>query len=134
MERAILGISLRDIMRNTEICRRTGLTDIGKVIARKKWKWAGHICRHADNRWGTEVLEWRPRTGRRNVGRQPTRWTDDLVKVVDNGCERQETEENRVHSKRPTLSIGWTRVEEEMCTFLYQHKTVLHYDASFYTF
>jgi hypothetical protein len=29
-----------------------------------------------------KVLEWRPRTGRRSVGRPPPRWTDDLVKVA----------------------------------------------------
>ncbi|KPI91323.1 hypothetical protein RR46_14827 [Papilio xuthus] len=35
-----------------------------------------------DGRWGRKVLEWRPRTGRRSVGRPPARWTDDLVKVA----------------------------------------------------
>ncbi|KAI8424570.1 hypothetical protein MSG28_003026 [Choristoneura fumiferana] len=29
-----------------------------------------------DNRWGRKNFEWRPRTGRRNVGRPSTRWTD----------------------------------------------------------
>ncbi|KAI8421921.1 hypothetical protein MSG28_009841 [Choristoneura fumiferana] len=33
-------------------------------------------------RWGQKVLEWRPRTGRRAVGRPPTRWSDDLVKIA----------------------------------------------------
>ncbi|KAI8429904.1 hypothetical protein MSG28_000382 [Choristoneura fumiferana] len=42
------------------------------------WQWAGHIARRTDNRWGRKVLEWRPRTGRRSVGRPPTRWTDDI--------------------------------------------------------
>ncbi|KPJ01280.1 hypothetical protein RR46_01415 [Papilio xuthus] len=35
-----------------------------------------------DGRWGRKVLEWRPRTGRRSVGKPPARWTDDLVKVA----------------------------------------------------
>ncbi|KPJ05678.1 hypothetical protein RR46_00407 [Papilio xuthus] len=40
-----------------------------------------------DGPWGRKVLEWRPRTGRRSVGRPPSvgrkaRWTDDLVKVA----------------------------------------------------
>ncbi|XP_013167364.1 PREDICTED: uncharacterized protein LOC106117548 [Papilio xuthus] len=35
-----------------------------------------------DGRWDNKVLEWRPRTGRRSVGRPPARWTDDLVKVA----------------------------------------------------
>ncbi|PZC77920.1 hypothetical protein B5X24_HaOG202801 [Helicoverpa armigera] len=47
-----------------------------------KWQWAGHIARRADGRWGRKVLEWRPRTSKRSVGRPPTRWTDDLIKVA----------------------------------------------------
>ncbi|KPJ13503.1 hypothetical protein RR48_07083 [Papilio machaon] len=34
------------------------------------------------SRWGRKVLVWRPRTGRRSVGRPPARWTDYLVKVA----------------------------------------------------
>ncbi|KAL0871065.1 hypothetical protein ABMA27_004870 [Loxostege sticticalis] len=82
MERAMLGISLCDRIRNEEIRRRTKVTDIARRIANLKWQWAGHIARRTDGRWGRKVLEWRPRTGRRNVGRPPTRWTDDLVKVA----------------------------------------------------
>ncbi|KAI8436342.1 hypothetical protein MSG28_004376 [Choristoneura fumiferana] len=51
-------------------------------IAKLKWQWAGHIARRTDGRWGQKVLEWRPRTGRRAVGRPPTRWSDDLVKIA----------------------------------------------------
>ncbi|KAI8427201.1 hypothetical protein MSG28_014804 [Choristoneura fumiferana] len=79
MERAMLGVSLRDRIRNTEIRRRTKVTDIAGKICKLKWQWAGHIARRTDNRWGRKVLEWRPRTGRRSVGRPPTRWTDDIV-------------------------------------------------------
>lgn len=32
-------------------------------------------------RWSQNVLEWRPRTGRRGVGRPSTKWSDDLVDV-----------------------------------------------------
>ncbi|KAJ8709615.1 hypothetical protein PYW08_009619 [Mythimna loreyi] len=82
MERAMLGISLLDRIRNDEIRRRTKSTDIARRIALLKWQWAGHIARRTDGRCGGKVLEWRPRTGRRSVGRPPTRWTDDLVKVA----------------------------------------------------
>ncbi|KAI8433669.1 hypothetical protein MSG28_015667 [Choristoneura fumiferana] len=58
----MLGVSLRDRIRNTEIRQRTE--------CKLKWQWAGHIARRTDNRWGREVLEWRPRTGRRTVGWQ----------------------------------------------------------------
>ncbi|KAI8425540.1 hypothetical protein MSG28_011366 [Choristoneura fumiferana] len=79
MERAMLGVSLRDRIRNEEIRRRTRVTDIAKRISSLKWQWAGYIARRADGRWGRKVLEWRPRIGKRSVGRPPTRWTDDLA-------------------------------------------------------
>ena len=65
----MLGVSLRDRIRNEEIRRRTKVTDIARKISNLKWQWAGHIARRTDNRWGKKVLEWRPRTGRRSVGR-----------------------------------------------------------------
>ncbi|CAG9114637.1 unnamed protein product [Plutella xylostella] len=82
MERAMLGVSLRDRIRNEEIRRRTKVTDIAKRISTLKWQWAGHVARRADDRWSRKVLEWRPRVGKRRVGRPPTRWSDDLRKVA----------------------------------------------------
>ncbi|CAH2265183.1 jg16839 [Pararge aegeria aegeria] len=78
MERAMLGVSLRDQIRNEEIRRRTRVTDIAQRVAKLKWKWAEHRARRTDGRWGSKVLEWRPRTGKRSVGRPPTWWTDDV--------------------------------------------------------
>ncbi|CAG9131832.1 unnamed protein product [Plutella xylostella] len=68
-------------IRNEEIRRRTKVTDIAKRISTLKWQWAGHVARRADDRWSRKVLEWRPRVGKRRVGRPPTRWSDDLRKV-----------------------------------------------------
>ncbi|CAH2229923.1 jg24532 [Pararge aegeria aegeria] len=82
MERAMLGVSLRDRIRNVEIRRRTKVTDIAQRVAKLKWQWAGHIVRRKDGRWGPKVLEWQPRTGKRSVGRPPTRWTDDIKRVA----------------------------------------------------
>ncbi|CAH2236238.1 jg22049 [Pararge aegeria aegeria] len=48
MERAMLGVSLRDQVRNEEIRRRTRVTDIAQRVAELKWKWAGHS---SENRW-----------------------------------------------------------------------------------
>ncbi|CAH2222158.1 jg26044 [Pararge aegeria aegeria] len=80
MERAMLGVSLRDQIE--EIRRRTRVTDIAQRVAKLKWQWAGHIARRTDGRWGLKVLEWRPRTGKRSVGRPRTRWTDDIRRVA----------------------------------------------------
>ena len=71
----MLGVSLRDMIRNTVIRNRTGVTDIAQSVGTLKWRWPGHIARRTDDRWGRKVLEWWPRAGRRSVGRPPTRWT-----------------------------------------------------------
>ncbi|CAH2236728.1 jg16968 [Pararge aegeria aegeria] len=65
MERAMLGVSLRDQIRNEEIRKRTRVTDIALRVAKLKLQWAGHIARRTDGRWGLKLLEWRPRTGKR---------------------------------------------------------------------
>ncbi|CAH2220725.1 jg20560 [Pararge aegeria aegeria] len=77
MEKAMLGVSLRDQIRNEEIRRRTRVIDIARLVAKLKWQWAVHIVRRKDRRWGPKVLEWQPRTGR-----PPTRWTDDIKRVA----------------------------------------------------
>lgn len=45
MERAMLGVSLRDKIRNEEIRRRTKVVDIIQRIAELKWQWVGHVAR-----------------------------------------------------------------------------------------
>ncbi|CAH2216333.1 jg18744 [Pararge aegeria aegeria] len=63
MERAMLGVSLRDQIRNEEIRRRTRVTDIAQRVAKLKklkWQWAGHIARRTEGRWGLKGVEWRP--------------------------------------------------------------------------
>ena len=88
MERAMLGVSLRDHIRNEVIRQRTRVTDIAQRISKLKWQWAGHICRRTDGRWGKRVLEWRPRIGKRRVGRPVSRWGDDIRRAVGNDWRR----------------------------------------------
>ncbi|CAH2266854.1 jg8915 [Pararge aegeria aegeria] len=57
-----LGVSLRNQIRNVEICRRTRVTDIAQRVEKLKWQWAGHILLRKNGRWGPKVLEWQPRT------------------------------------------------------------------------
>ncbi|CAH2235239.1 jg10491 [Pararge aegeria aegeria] len=60
MERAMLGVSLRDRIRNVEFRRRT--TDIAQRVAKLKWQWAGLVVRRKDGRWsqggGMAALNW----------------------------------------------------------------------------
>ncbi|CAH2232993.1 jg19868 [Pararge aegeria aegeria] len=71
MERAMLGVSLPDQIRNEEIRRRTKVTDIAQRVAMLRWQWAEHIARRTDGRWGSKVLNWQPRTGTAYVNPQP---------------------------------------------------------------
>ncbi|KAJ0169495.1 hypothetical protein K1T71_015082 [Dendrolimus kikuchii] len=89
MERAMLGVSLMDKIRNEDIRKRTKVTDIARKISKLKWQWAGHVCRRTDGRWSKRVLEWRPRLGKRSVGRPPARWSDDLRKIAGRGWMRK---------------------------------------------
>lgn len=77
MERAMLGISLRDRIRNKEIRRRTGIMDVVERVARLKWQWAGHVAR--DNlKWTKTLMQWKPWESRRSRGRPQTRWREDI--------------------------------------------------------
>lgn len=82
MERSMLGISLRDKIPNDEIRRRTKVKDIIEKITELKWQWAGHVARQKDERWQTRIVKWRPRETKRNRGRPPLRWMDDIRKIA----------------------------------------------------
>jgi hypothetical protein len=82
MERAMLGVSLRDRNRNQVIRQRTKVTDIEHRISMLKWQWSGHISHRTYNRWGKRGLEWRPRLGKRSVGRPQAWWSDDLRRTA----------------------------------------------------
>merc|ERR1711942_423048 len=47
MERAMLGITLRDTKRSTWIREKSNVKDIIQVVKQQKWRWA----RMNDNRW-----------------------------------------------------------------------------------
>jgi hypothetical protein len=62
--------------------QRAKVTDIAHRISMLKWKWAGHIGCRTDNRWGKQVLEWRPRLGKCSVGRPQARWSGDFHRTA----------------------------------------------------
>ncbi|CAG9118773.1 unnamed protein product [Plutella xylostella] len=115
----MLGVSLMDRIRNEVIRQRTKVTDIAVKICKLKWQWAGHICRRTDNRWGRRVLEWRPRTGKRSVGRPPARWTDDLRRVAGSGWMRKA--EDRVLWR----SLGEAYVQQWMISYYWCNNALL---------
>ncbi|CAH2099084.1 unnamed protein product [Euphydryas editha] len=88
MERVMLGVSLKDKIRNEVIREGTQVTDIARRISKLKWQGAGHVCRRTDGRWSKRILEWRPRIGKLSVGRPRARWKNDLSKVAGGGWMR----------------------------------------------
>ncbi|KAJ0175113.1 hypothetical protein K1T71_009254 [Dendrolimus kikuchii] len=108
MERAMLGVSLMDKIRNEDIRKRTKVTDIARKISKLKWQWAGHICRRTDGRWSKRVLEWRPRLGKRSVGRPPARWADDLCKVAGRRWLRKSEDRDEWRRLREAYVQQWT--------------------------
>ena len=78
MERRMIGVTLKDKVRNEEVRRRTGLKDVVIEAKHLKWKWAGHVIRRPDNRWSHRTTVWIPREGKRNRGGQRKRWRDEL--------------------------------------------------------
>ncbi|CAH2237070.1 jg17246 [Pararge aegeria aegeria] len=84
--------------------------EIAQRVAKLKWQWAGLIVRRKDGRWGPKVLEWQPRTGKRSVGRPPTRWTDDIKRVA--GSRWIPVAQNRgiLNSLQKTYVQQWTSI------------------------
>ena len=48
-------------------------------VARRKFRWAGHVARRNDGRWTKLVLQWSI-SGRRDRGRPVMRWSDSVEK------------------------------------------------------
>jgi hypothetical protein len=93
MERIMLGICLPNRVRNTIIRECTTMVDVGSRAAKLKWAWVGHLCRRCDGRWSKFALKWRPRLGKRSVGRALARWSDDIKLMPGrSGPERPQTD------------------------------------------
>jgi hypothetical protein len=88
----VLKLMLIEIRKPQDLCRPQ--VAVGRHIAR------------TDGRWGREVLEWRPRTGRRSVGRHPTRWAVDRVKVAAGWGQRRTDRRRGELWGRPMSSSG----------------------------
>lgn len=105
METTILGISLRDRIRNTEIKCKTKVKDIVKL-----W-WIGYMPSYEDNRWTRRILEWRPwekhwKTSKKRMG--------DMWPVTDKRWMRLAKNRERWKQLRETyiqewMDRGWQR-------------------------
>ena len=60
MRRVMIGVSWQDHRPNKWAMRKSKLCDIMHALKARKWTWAGHIARLQDNRWTSQVRDWRP--------------------------------------------------------------------------
>ncbi|CAH2232087.1 jg4761 [Pararge aegeria aegeria] len=99
----MLGVSLRDQIRNEQIRRITRVTEIAQRVAKLKWQWAGHIAAGM----ATPSI---PATDTRSVGRPRTRWTDDIRRVA--GSRWRQAVQDRVfwNSLQKTYVQQWTSI------------------------
>ena len=78
--RSICEISMRDMLRNTEIRRKGNIERVDSILQLKRLKWLGHNERMADSRWPKKLLVSKICGGKRSQGGQKHRWHD----VVNN--------------------------------------------------
>ena len=57
------------------------MRDASNLAERLKWKWSGNVVRMDNKRWTHKLTMWDPKEGRRDVGRQRTRWVDQLKRL-----------------------------------------------------
>jgi len=93
------------------------LTDVIEWGDRIKWKWAGQLIRTDD---GRKPTEWRPRTTKKNSGRQITRWKDDIHKLVDPVDVRRPTEANGDELERLITGDGPREAEDDYQSLVFE--------------
>ena len=74
----MLGITIKDKIRNENIRARTKVEDIVRKAEKAKGQWAGHVARMDINKWAWKTTEWTLRDRRRTRGRPKRRWRDDI--------------------------------------------------------
>ena len=75
MSRWMLGLSRKDRVRNEEIRKQLGTTEMGKWCRQARLRWYGHVKHREDDYVGRRAMEMRM-PGQRKRGRPKRRWLD----------------------------------------------------------
>ena len=95
MLRRMLGVTLKDRMRNEDVGRRTTVTSsVVSVIEVNKLRWYGHMLRKSEDEVVRQAWEV-PVKGERSRGRQPRRWSDGLRKRLEELDLKEEDAQDR---------------------------------------
>ena len=82
MSRWMLGLSRKDRVRNEEIRKRLGTTEMEKWCGQARLRWYGHVKRREDDYVGRRAMEMRM-PGQRKRGRPKRRWLDCIKEDME---------------------------------------------------
>ena len=79
-----------------------------ETLLRRKWRFAGRLATHVDNRWSKLILDWKPNHGiGRCRGHPCTRWVDPIESFAGGEWQSIATQLDR-----------WEALEEGFVSFL----------------
>ena len=102
---------------------RAGVPDWIEEQQRRKWRWAGHVCRRYDGRWTKQVLEWTPSGGHRRQGHPFSRWCDDIngfISTLDAASSGDEAVSIGVWSATAQDRAVWAQLEDDYVNYCYE--------------
>ena len=76
--RRLLGVTLRDCLRNEEVLRRCNAQPMDALLGQQRMRWLGHGTRMPDDRLPKQLL-WAQKPGKRPQGKPPKRWREDTA-------------------------------------------------------
>jgi hypothetical protein len=76
--RRILGITWQDKVTNNEVLERAGVLSIFGLLAQRRFRWTGHVCRMDDGRIPKDLFYGELADGSRPIGRPNLRYKDVL--------------------------------------------------------
>ena len=98
--RLILGVNMRDRLRNEVIREKLNVESVLEFIERSQLRWFGHVKRMDPARYPRKYLDWKP-IGKRSRGRPRNRW----IQYIGDGIKRrystmEEVEEKELYNDR----------------------------------
>ena len=117
----MLGLSRKDRVRNEEIRKRLGTTEMGKWCRQERLRWYGHVKRREDDYVGRRAMEMRM-PGQRKRGRPKRRWLDCIKEDMRSSwCEprrytrQEEVKEVGPHGSNATAISGtsWKKKQKK---------------------
>ena len=86
-----------------------------------KYNYAGHVARMNYKKWTKIITKWKPKIGKRRVGRQKQRWEDELRQM--DGVNWLKNARDRKYWKE---RVKETLLKEALITRLSRYKNNQH--------